>query len=100
MADDDAQKLTAKWQDYFRSKALPRMLRIITDSPEAKTVLEIAGQNPSSHPVMEEHLAYLLDNLPKLAECADLPSVLAELRKATMIKGRGNKKTLVERGVI
>jgi ATP-dependent helicase/nuclease subunit A len=87
-----AGELTAKWQDYFRSKALPRMLRLIAGSPEAKTVLEIAGQNPSSHAVMKEHLAYLLDNLPKLAECADLPSALAELRKATMIRGAGTKK--------
>jgi ATP-dependent helicase/nuclease subunit A len=87
-----AGELTAKWQDYFRSKALPRMLLLIAGSPEAKTVLEIAGQNPSSHPVMKEHLAYLLDNLPKLAECADLPTALAELRKATMIRGAGTKK--------
>jgi ATP-dependent helicase/nuclease subunit A len=87
-----AGELTAKWQDYFRSKALPRMLRLIADSPEAKIVLEIADQNPSSHPVMKEHLAYLLDNLPKLAEFADLPFALAELRKATMIRGAGTKK--------
>jgi ATP-dependent helicase/nuclease subunit A len=87
-----AGELTAKWQDYFRSKALPRMLRLIAGSPEAGTVLEIAGQNLCAHPVMKERLAFLLENLPKLAESADPPTALAELREATMIKGAGTKK--------
>ena len=44
------------------------MLQQIVVSPATKTVLEIARQNPSSHPVMKERLAFLLENLPKLAE--------------------------------
>jgi len=87
-----ADTLTTKWQEYYRNQALPRMLQKIVASPEAKTVLEIARQNPSSHPVMRAQLAFLLDNLPKLAECADLPATLSELRKATMIRGAGTKK--------
>ncbi len=37
-----AGELTAKWEDYFRREALPRMMRTIAASPEANTVLEIA----------------------------------------------------------
>ncbi|MGD0517615.1 MAG: UvrD-helicase domain-containing protein [Thermoguttaceae bacterium] len=87
-----ADDLTAKWQDYHRREALPRIVRSIVACDEAKTVLEIVRQNPSGHAVMQAHMAFLFYNLPNLAESADLPAMLSELRKATMIRGAGSKK--------
>ncbi len=92
-----ADDLTAKWQEYFKHEALPYMLRQIVDSPDAKKVLEIARQNPSSNAVMQDRQAFLLENLRKLGAtgCLSASAVdetLMQLREATMIKGAGSKK--------
>jgi ATP-dependent helicase/nuclease subunit A len=84
--------LTAIWQGYLERETLPCVLRQIAASPQAKKVLEIARQNPSSNPVMQEKLTFLAQNLPKLLESADPQAALAQLRAATIIKGAGSKK--------
>jgi ATP-dependent helicase/nuclease subunit A len=86
------EDLAARWEDYFRREALPRLLSSISDSPQAHAVLEIARQKPSDNQIMQTQMAFLLDYLPKLAECSDPAAILSELRDATMIKGAGTKK--------
>ncbi|HEY4761856.1 MAG TPA: UvrD-helicase domain-containing protein, partial [Thermoguttaceae bacterium] len=87
-----AEGLTAKWQDYYQRETLPRMIEQIVTSPMAKTVLEIARQNPCDHPLMQERMAFLLEHLPRLAEHDTPNTVIPRLREATIIQGAGTKK--------
>ena len=89
----DARLLAAKWGEYHRCKALPLLLHQIVASDEAKTVLDIAGRNPSANPEMKTRMAFLLETLPGLGESADPPAALAKIREAAKIQAPVRRKT-------
>jgi len=114
------EELAARWEEYFRTDVLPRIMRQITDSEAAQTLLGICRDRPSNNSVMLDRFRLLLERLPKLAESAvrvaggkaegDAPAVpghrfalprppcklpkddLKEIREAAKVQGGGGKK--------
>ncbi len=58
--------LAARWQEFWRRDTLPRLLRQVAESAEAKTVLDLAASSPPDHPVMRERCRALLEQIPEL----------------------------------
>ncbi|MBN2578567.1 MAG: UvrD-helicase domain-containing protein [Pirellulales bacterium] len=90
--DQTPDALAVRWESHWRETCLPRLLRQLAESPEAKALVTIAVQAPSAHPVMRERFAALKELLPQLPSAEDCAPVLERLREATMLKGGGTKK--------
>lgn len=87
--------LVERWQGFWRSDTVPRLLRRIAESPAAKTVLDLAMRYPPAHPKMRERCDLLLEQLPRLPTCADPAAQLVILRDAAKVQGGGTKKDWV-----
>ena len=51
--------LAARWEAFWRSDTVPRVLRQISESAAAQTVLDLAMRYPPSHPKMRERCDFL-----------------------------------------
>ena len=98
--------LTTRWQRFWLSDTVPRVLRGIAESTAARTVLDLALRYPPAHPMMRERCDFLLEELSKLAEphraagdeLAPLDR-LAAIREAAKVQGGGSKKDWVSEDV-
>ena len=91
--------LVGRWEDFWRRDTVPRILRQISESAAAQTVLDLAMRYPPAHPKMRERCDLLLDQLPKL-ESSTQPTIdLAALREAAKVQGGGTKKDWVSEQV-
>ena len=88
--DETADRLVARWEEFWRSDTLPRVLDRIATSPAAATLLEIARQCPCSHPVMQARFEALCRLIPALA--AGDAAGLAEIAENARVQGGGTKK--------
>ena len=84
--------LVARWEDYWRSEALPRALRQVAESPAARTVLEMARQDACSNAKMQRRFESLLEQFPGLCDAADPAGALASIRENAKVVGGGGKK--------
>ena len=53
-------------RSFWRRDTLPRLLRRIGESADAKTLLDLAMRYPPDHPAMRQRCDFLLEQLPKL----------------------------------
>ena len=84
--------LVARWEDFWRRDTVPRILRQISESAAARTVLDLAGRYPPAHPKMRERCDLLLDRLPKLGSSATDSRPGRALRDAAKVQGGGRKE--------
>jgi ATP-dependent helicase/nuclease subunit A len=112
---ETAEGLTARWEQFWRCDSVPRILRQVSDSPAARTVVDIAMRYPPAHPKMRERCDFLREQIPKLAEgycgagVSPAPSDaggtpapqarLAAIREAAKVQGGGTKKDWVSEKV-
>ncbi len=61
---ETAEGLVARWLAYWRRDTLPRLLRQISESADAKTLLDLSMRFPPNHPVMRHRCDRLLELLP------------------------------------
>ena len=85
-------QLLARWENFWRTDTLPRVLATVGKSRAAVTILELLGRETPSHAVMLERCKLLRDRLPKLGEAKDPAAALAEIREAARVQGGGTKK--------
>ncbi len=57
--------LAARWEEFWRSDTVPRILRRIGESAAARTLLDLAMRYPPAHPKMRERCDFLLQELPE-----------------------------------
>jgi ATP-dependent helicase/nuclease subunit A len=86
-------QLAARWEHFWRTCALPRGLKKVSESAAAAEILQILSVEMPSNAVMRRRCEVLRDKLPRLAEvkAEDAPAALAELREATIVQGGGGK---------
>ena len=103
--------LVARWQDFWQRDTLPRLLRQIAESADAKTLLDLAGRYPPDHPVMRERCDALLEQIPNFVvqasrllrrRAGEMPApqeLLAAIRENAKVQGGGTKKHWVNEEV-
>ncbi len=91
--------LAARWEEFWRRDTVPRILRQISESAAARTVLDLAMRYPPAHPKMRERCDLLLDRLPQLGSSTQPTAELAALREAAKVQGGGTKKDWVNEQV-
>jgi ATP-dependent helicase/nuclease subunit A len=84
--------LLARWENFWRTDTLPRVLAKVSKSPPAAAILELLSREMPTHAVMRERCELLRDRLPKLDEAKDVMAALEEIRAAAMVQGGGTKK--------
>lgn len=88
----EPEALARHWEDYLRRQFLPRHLAALVGSAAAATVLRIAGAHRPSNATMQARLAFLEQNLPRLAESTDPEAELESIREHAKVQGGGGKK--------
>ncbi|MCE5269296.1 MAG: UvrD-helicase domain-containing protein [Planctomycetaceae bacterium] len=102
--------LVARWETFWRTNSMPRMLRRIGESPAARSVVDLATRYPPSHPTMRERCDFLREELPKFcgADGAEgegigktpvLQKRLTDIRDAARVQGGGTKKHWISEAV-
>jgi len=104
---ESPEGLAARWADFFRRDTLPRLVRDIAESDDARTLLVLAARDPSTHPVMRARFDQLRALSPRLgkgtegdspffasAKNGTVPelSMLTEICDAARVQGGGTKK--------
>ncbi len=84
-------RLVARWAEFWRTDALPRVLDSVSKSPAAATVLQIAREAVPSNAVMRERCELLRVKLPQLPLAADPAAALAEIHEAARVQGGGGR---------
>jgi ATP-dependent helicase/nuclease subunit A len=85
--------LLARWEDFWKTSAIPRVLKTVGKSHEAAALLDILSRETPSHAVMRERCELLRDRLPRLTDAADPAAALEEIRAAAMVIGGGGKSS-------
>ena len=85
-------QLLARWENFWRSDTLPRVLDKVGRSPAAVAIVELLGREMPSHAIMCQRCELLRERLPRLAEADDPAAALEEIRAAAMVQGGGGKK--------
>ncbi len=85
-------QLLARWENFWRTDTLPRVLTTVTNSAPAAAILEVLGRETPSHAVMRARGELLRDRLPRLSEAKDPAAALEEVREAARVQGGGSKK--------
>ncbi|MEN6459098.1 MAG: UvrD-helicase domain-containing protein [Thermoguttaceae bacterium] len=113
------EDLLNRWHDYWRTKAVPRALRRLSESPAARTVLDLANRYPPSHPTMRERCDFLREAIPAIgrmdlsaasgegvgmsvAEARNVESarsLLTAMRDNAKVQGGGTKKHWVSEDI-
>jgi len=99
---ETAEGLVARWQEFWRRDTLPRLLRQVAESPDAKKLLDLAMRYPPNHPTMRERCDLLLEQLPKLRDANETSApheLLALIRENAKVQGGGTKKHWVNEDV-
>jgi ATP-dependent helicase/nuclease subunit A len=86
------EAIVAGWEAFWRDECLPRQLRRLAESPEAKMLRETAEQSPSAHPSMRERFAVLCECLSSLSAAVDFQPLIDRLQDAARVQGGGTKK--------
>ena len=89
---ETAEGLVSRWEDFWRSDTVPRVLAGVSSSPAAAQILSILGQQLPTHEVMRERCMSLLTRLPELPRHPTPAVALAEIRDAARVQGGGGKK--------
>jgi ATP-dependent helicase/nuclease subunit A len=89
-------EFASAWIEHLNSIFVPKLLRDFGDSEAVYDVVDLLRQNETSHPVMAERRALLLERLRMLQSCREsqhVPSIaiLDELRCAAQVQGGGTK---------
>jgi len=90
--EETVDGLLKRWEDYWRSDTLPRVLTQVAESPAARTVLEIARRHTPDHAEMRQRCQLLLERLPHLPASDDPQAALESIRESAQVKGGGGKK--------
>jgi ATP-dependent helicase/nuclease subunit A len=85
-------QLLARWENFWRTDTLPRVLAMVGKSLPAAAILDLLSRETPSHAVMRERCELLRDRLPKLGEAKDPATALAVIREAARVQGGGTKK--------
>ena len=72
---ETAEGLVKRWEDFWRRDTLPRVVRRIGESADAKAILDLAMRYPPDHPVMRERCDFLLQHLPQLCGAGVSPAI-------------------------
>jgi ATP-dependent helicase/nuclease subunit A len=91
--------LVARWDDFWRRDTVPRILRQISESAAAKTVLDLALRYPPAHAKMRERCDFLREHLRDLARSEQPAAELKEIREKAKVQGGGTKKHWVNEDV-
>lgn len=91
--------LTSRWEEYWRLETVPRVLRRISESAAARTVLDLAMRFPPAHPKMRERCDFLREQLPELSASKQPATDLQAIREAAKVQGGGTKKDWVNADV-
>ncbi|MEN6450113.1 MAG: UvrD-helicase domain-containing protein [Thermoguttaceae bacterium] len=106
--EETPEGLVARWEAYWRTDTVPRILRQIGSSAAAETVLDLATRYPPSHPVMRQRCDYLREQLPSLCQPSGAEEVgngaaraerLNKIREAAKVQHAGTKKHWVSEEV-
>ncbi|MBI5759582.1 MAG: UvrD-helicase domain-containing protein [Planctomycetales bacterium] len=84
--------LVQQWLDRWRTRTVPELLRRLWDSDEARCVVRLLAAHESTHDVMRERRAIVLELLTNPPDVADPVATLESLREGTMVKGAGTAK--------
>jgi ATP-dependent helicase/nuclease subunit A len=66
--------LVKRWEDFWRRDTLPRLLRRIADSADAKTLIDLARRYPPDHPVMRQRCDFLIEQFSRLCGAGVSPA--------------------------
>ncbi|MGO9111388.1 MAG: UvrD-helicase domain-containing protein, partial [Thermoguttaceae bacterium] len=91
-------QLLARWEDFWRSDTLPRVLAKVSKSPAAGKILQILREETPANAVMRDRGKLLSDRLPRLPEAPDAAAALAEIRDAARVQGGGGKNAWSSEG--
>ncbi|MDZ4819090.1 MAG: UvrD-helicase domain-containing protein [Planctomycetota bacterium] len=81
-----------RWQAFHRQTIVPDLLRRLSESPSAQSILKVLKSTIPEHPVMAERRARLLELLPTLPQAADPAAVLTAIRENAKVQGGGSEK--------
>ena len=85
------EDLVTGWQQFHDATVWPTVLRRLSHSREARTLLRILGEHRPTNATMLARCEALLDMLPRLETMTSRIETLRELREATMVQGGGGK---------
>ncbi len=91
--------LADRWHAFWRRDTVPRLLRHVSESDDARNVLALALRYPPDHAIMRQRCDLLLELLPKLADSAEPAAMLNDIREAAKVQGGGTKKNWVSEEV-
>ncbi len=83
------------WNQCFQRDVLSQVVRQITESPAARTVLHILREHTPNHPEGQARRDVLLAKLPALAGATDGPTVrshLEDIQASARVQGGGTAK--------
>jgi ATP-dependent helicase/nuclease subunit A len=89
--EQSPEQLAAFWEERWKTFALPELLRQISESAAAETVLTLLRENVPDNAVMRARREFILDGLPRLSEAADPAAALDALRDNLKVQGGGGK---------
>jgi ATP-dependent helicase/nuclease subunit A len=87
-ATKDPEQVVEAWEKVWTEKARPLALGSFAEV--TRGCVELLRANPCTHPRMSERRAFLLEQLPRLAECAELEPCLDQLHENARVQGGGN----------
>jgi ATP-dependent helicase/nuclease subunit A len=90
--EETADRLLARWEEYWRTDTLRRIPQQIADSPAARHVLDIARRSPSSNAEMKRRFQLLATQLPTLPESSRPAEDLTAIQEHAQVRGGGGPK--------
>ncbi len=91
--EETAEALVARWEAFWRRDTVPRALRRISESPAARTLIDVAMRSPPAPPKMRERCDFLLESLPKLPKSEQPADLLTAIHDAAKVQGGATKNT-------
>ncbi|AGA30043.1 UvrD-helicase domain-containing protein [Singulisphaera acidiphila] len=82
-------EVVAIWQDVWSREGRPLLAQKMTQA--VKPCLETLSHYESTHPLMRERRAFLLEHLPNLEANLDREEWLLAIREHAMVRGAGSK---------
>lgn len=89
---ETAEGLVSRWEGFWHSDTVPRVLAGVGSSPAAAQLLGIVREHLPTHEVMRGRCTILLERLADLPRHGDPAAALAAIRDAARVQGGGGKK--------
>jgi ATP-dependent helicase/nuclease subunit A len=83
-------QVVAIWREVWETEGRPALLRGLIAS--ARPCLDLLASHQCTHPEGRDRRAFLLEHVPRLANCSEPADLLAQIQERARVQGGGTKK--------